>query len=148
MRFGIVSDPHVSPPDAEPYVWHNTLELARSIELLDAALEWLRAQQVDTLVLLGDLTEVADPASFAAVRERALAFGVPVLAVPGNCDVDPVARTVDAFEQIAGAELAAAPALVAADGIAIELIGLAGETGSNHLHGVRTNAEPGAAQIV
>ncbi len=90
MRLGIISDPHCSPPDAEPYLWHNTVDLPRSGELLDAALDWLGAQEIDTLVLLGDLTEAADADSFVVVRERALGLGVPLLAVPGNCDVDPI----------------------------------------------------------
>ena len=108
MRFGIIADPHCAPSDAEPYVWHNTVDLSRSMELLDGALGWLRGQQIDTLVLLGDLTEVADPPLFALVQARAVAFGVPVLAVPGNCDVDLVHRSVTAFEQIAGSGMAIA----------------------------------------
>ena len=84
MLFGIVSDPHVAPPDAEPYIWHNQLELSRSIELLETALEWLRGQQIDTLALLGDLTEAADAESFAVVRDRARSLNVPVIAVPGT----------------------------------------------------------------
>jgi predicted phosphodiesterase len=150
MRLGIISDIHCAPADAEPYVWHNTVDLSRSLELLDAGLDWLREQQIDMLVLLGDLTEAADPASFAAVRERALAFGVPVMAVPGNCDVDPVDRTVTAFEQIAESGLTVAPAFLPLDeGPAIELIGLAGETGSKRLVGVRaTDAAPTGMQIV
>ncbi len=95
MRFGIIADPHCAPSDAEPYVWHNPVDLPRSVELIDAALEWLSSQEIDILVLLGDLTEAADPESFALVRARAVAFGVPVLAVPGNCDVASVDRIGD-----------------------------------------------------
>ena len=150
MRLGIVSDPHVSPLNAEPYVWHNTVELSRSIELLEAGLEWLREQDIDRLVLLGDLTEAADPASFAVVRERVLAFSVPVLAVPGNCDVDPGDRTVTTFEQIAEPVLTIAPALVSKGDVGpIELIGLAGELGSKRLSGIRApDAPPTGWRIV
>lgn len=148
MRFGIIADPHCAPPDAEPYVWHNTVDLPRSVELLDGALDWLRGQQIDTLVLLGDLTEAADPASFALVRDRAVALGVPVLAVPGNCDVDPANRSVTAFEQIAGSGLTIAPALVSSDRFTIELVGLQGEMGSKRLSGLWANTSPSSAQIV
>jgi predicted phosphodiesterase len=149
VRFGIVSDPHASPPDAESYVWHNTLELASSIELLNAGLDWLREQQIDTLVLLGDLTEAADAASFAAVRERALAVGVPVLAVPGNCDVDPVDRAVTGFGRIAMDGLTVAPAIVPLDdGSAIEQIGLAGEPGSKRLAGLRATGDSAGMRTI
>lgn len=150
MRFGIVADPHIAPSDTAPYAWHNTMELPRSLELLDAALDWLRGQQVDALVLLGDVTEAADPASFAAVRDRLVGCGVPVLTVPGNCDLDPVTGAMTAYEQFAGEWRAIAPAVVSlAGGFAIELIGLAAEPDANGLRGVRATAtgEP-AAPIV
>lgn len=136
-RLGIVSDAHLAPPSAEPYTWQNTVDLPRSAELLDAGLGWLREQQIDTLVLLGDLTEAADQESFVAMRERVLEIGVPVLAVPGNCDVDQADRSLTAFEQIADAGLLVAPAHID-DGI--ELMGLTGAPGSKWLTGVRSPA--------
>jgi predicted phosphodiesterase len=149
MRFGIIADPHLAPPGTEPYQWHNTVELSRSSALLDAALAWLRGQRIDRLVLLGDLTEAADRESFTVVREWALDVGVPVLAVPGNCDVDPIARSATAFEQIAGEGLTVAPAVLPlADGPAIELIGLSGEIGSKQLAGVRAHSDARGARVI
>lgn len=134
FRFGIVSDAHLAPATAEPYTWQNTVDLPHSAELLDAGLQWLASQAIDTLVLLGDLTESADSESFEHVRERSFALGVPVLAVPGNCDVDPVQRTTGSFEQIAGPSLTLAPALISMEGRGIiELIGLMGEASTKRL---------------
>lgn len=134
IRFGILSDIHAAPVTAEPYVWQNTVDLPHAVELLDAGLSWLAGQAIDTLVLLGDLTESADPACFAAVGQRALALGVPVLAVPGNCDVDLEERTLTAFTQLAAAGLTIAPAQLAGG---IELVGLVGDAGSKRLAGTR-----------
>lgn len=97
IRFGILADAHLAPPGTPPYQWQNTVDLPRSSDLLEAALAWFASQRIDRLVLLGDLTEAADPASFASVASRARALGVPVWAVPGNCDVDPVDRSTTAF---------------------------------------------------
>jgi predicted phosphodiesterase len=143
VRFGIVSDPHLAPADAGTYVWHNTVDLPHSAELLDAALAWLRVQEIETQVLLGDLTEGADAASFAMVRERVTMPGVPVLAVPGNCDVDLDDRSTSAFQEIAGPNLTVAPALLPMEtGCAIELIGVAGEPDTKALRGLRVAEQP------
>jgi predicted phosphodiesterase len=113
--------------------------------LLDAALAWLQTQEIETLVLLGDLTEGADDVSFSTVRDRAASMGVPVLAVPGNCDVDPANRSTSAFQRIGGSELTVAPALLLLEGgCAIELIGVAGEPNMQSLRGVRATEQPGA----
>jgi len=149
VLFGIVSDPHVAPPDAEPYIWHNQLELSRSIELLETALEWLRGQQIDTLALLGDLTEAADAESFAVVRDRARSLNVPVIAVPGNCDVDSHDRSLTAFERMAEDGLSVAPAsLLMEDGSAVELVGLAREPGSKRLTGVRATSHSARVRTI
>jgi predicted phosphodiesterase len=149
MRFGIISDPHLAPADVEPYIWHNTVDLPHSAELLEAGLAWLRTQAMDTVVLLGDLTESADRHSFDEVRARVAKLGVPVLALPGNCDVDPVDRSTSAFQQIGGSNLTVAPALrPTGAGCAIELIGVAGEPHTEALRGVRVAEQPDALERV
>ncbi|MCA9858193.1 MAG: metallophosphoesterase [Thermomicrobiales bacterium] len=136
-RLGVVADAHSAPPGAEPYVWQNTVDLPHSTELLDAGLHWLAAQQLDALVLLGDLTEAADPASFTAICERATALGVPVFAVPGNCDVDPVDRSLTAFDTIQREEIVTGPDLVpAGPNQILELVHLAAAD-ERRLRGVR-----------
>ncbi|HET9662164.1 MAG TPA: metallophosphoesterase family protein, partial [Thermomicrobiales bacterium] len=123
---------------AEPYAWQNTVDLPHAVELLDAGLDWLAGQRLDALVLLGDLTEAADKESFAVVQERALALGAPVLAVPGNCDVDPVERSLSAFQEIRGERVAISPALLSLlPGCMMELVHLGGEPRSKLLRGVR-----------
>jgi predicted phosphodiesterase len=88
IRLGILADAHLAPPGTPPYQWQNTVDLPRSAELLETALAWFASQRLDRLVLLGDLTEAADPASFTTMARSARSLGVPVWAVPGNCDVD------------------------------------------------------------
>jgi predicted phosphodiesterase len=139
---GVISDIHCAPDTAAPYAWQNTVDLPHSIELLDAALDWLAGQRLDALALLGDLTEAADAESFGVVRERALALGVPVVAVPGNCDVDPVDRSLTAFEETRGERLAVSPGVLRIpSGGLLELVHLAGEQGSTQLRGVRPSID-------
>jgi predicted phosphodiesterase len=149
-RLGIVSDAHLSPATAEPYTWQNTVDLPHSAELLDAALAWLRAQDIDALAFLGDLTESADPASFAAMRERVLGFGVPVLAVPGNCDVDPVDLALTSFASIAGDRVQSGPDRIdLGPGYSVELVHLGDDRAG--LRGVRppeTTVPPGAIHVM
>lgn len=141
VRFGIVSDAHLAPEDAEPYRWHNTVDLPHAAELLDAALAWLETRAIDALVLLGDLTEDADPDSFTQVQDRVLRLGLPVLAVPGNCDVDWSASSTGAFAAIACPGVTTAPAcLPPRDGISIELIGITPAPASKQLRSVREPA--------
>lgn len=142
-RLGILSDIHCAPSTAQPYTWQNTVDLPHSCELLDAGIAWLAEQRIDILVLLGDLTEAADPGSFAVVRERATALGVPVLAVPGNCDVGWDDRSLTAFHAIEGDRLSTELGLVdLGSGRALELVGLAAGSESKRLRGVR-NADAG-----
>lgn len=144
-----MSDAHLAAAGTEPYVWHNTVDLPHSAELLDAALAWLRAQQVDTIVLLGDLTEGADAESFAVVRDRAGKLGKPVLAAPGNCDVDPGDRSISAFQGIAGPGLTVAPAVLPMEaGCAIDLIGVAAEPESKRLRGSLIAERPDAFELL
>jgi predicted phosphodiesterase len=144
-RLGVVSDAHLSPATAEPYIWQNTVDLPHSAELLDAGIGWLAEQAIDTLVLLGDLTEAADPASFAAIRERAISLGVAVAAVPGNCDVDPKDRSLSGFEAIVGDRVFTGPGLFGfgADWM-LELLQLEA-AGPKQLRGVR-HVEAGVSQ--
>ena len=136
-RLGVIADIHAAPATAEPYDWQNTVDLPHSVELLDAGLAWLGKQRLDALALLGDLTEAADAASFAVVRERALELGVPVLAAPGNCDVDPVDRSLTAFEQLRGDRFTISPELLPLlSGSVVELVHLAGRRHSKRLRGV------------
>jgi predicted phosphodiesterase len=142
-RLGVVADAHLAPATAAPYTWQNTVDLPRSAELLDAGLAWLAAQDIDALALLGDLTESADPASFASIREQAMMLGVPVVAVPGNCDVDSTDRSLSAFAAISGDLVLIGPDhLRHAPEWTLELVHLEA-AGEKRLRGVRSS-ETGA----
>ena len=69
-RFGVVAEIHRAPA-GHRVSWHNEMLLDRSDKLLALALKQIAAQQVDAVVLLGDLTSTADDASFEKVREMA-----------------------------------------------------------------------------
>ena len=75
-----VSDCHVS---ADPEADYRGLNAARSLERLLPA---IRAFQPDLLLLTGDVSEDASPASYGRVSARLCTVGAPVLALPGNHD--------------------------------------------------------------
>ncbi len=83
MRFAHISDLHLSQrPESNPVLRHDVAEVARAIVAdIDAISDIL-----DFVVLSGDLTDDADPASFAQVERILSRLGLPVFTVPGNHD--------------------------------------------------------------
>lgn len=152
FRLGILADIHCAPATAEPYTWQNLVDLPHSAELLDAGLAWLAEQQLDALVLLGDLTETADGESFQHVGARAISLGTAVAAVPGNCDVDADDRALAAFEAVQQSTLVISPDVVGiGPGRVLELVHLAPQPDSTLLLGVQspnTASVPHSARIV
>ncbi|MCH7343640.1 phosphodiesterase [Pelomonas sp. CA6] len=65
--------------------------------LLDAALAALRPLRPDALLLSGDLSDDGSPASYAGLRERLRALGLPCVLLPGNHDERGALR--DAFPE-------------------------------------------------
>jgi 3',5'-cyclic AMP phosphodiesterase CpdA len=77
LRIALVSDPHVSTkPRCAPYIEHFKQVIAE-----------VNKAKIDLVLIPGDLTDDAQPASFAEFREMAKGFESPVLFVPGNHDV-------------------------------------------------------------
>lgn len=105
MKIGIITDIHLYPhPDTEKrFAWHNPYPIKRAMAQYDAALERCAAEDVDTVVILGDIAHIGDEACLEAATERAAATGKPVWMVPGNHDctvrADAVASAVSKHGQ-------------------------------------------------
>jgi predicted phosphodiesterase len=110
FQLGVIAEIHRAPSGTPRVSWHNEMLLDRSDELLELALEQLVAQRVDALVLLGDLTNRADDASFAIVGDRARQRGLPTLAVPGNHDAADEHALARFADHLQGHNIRAAPA--------------------------------------
>jgi len=83
IRFAHVSDLHLCDgPDAEPGLSAHAYAVA---EAMARDLARIR-DALDFVVVSGDLTDDAHPASFAAFERLFRPLGLPVLAIPGNHD--------------------------------------------------------------
>ena len=69
-RFGVVAEIHRAPA-GHPRVVAQRNAAGSQRQAAALALKQIAAQQVDAVVLLGDLTSTADDASFEKVREMA-----------------------------------------------------------------------------
>jgi predicted phosphodiesterase len=134
-RFGVVAEIHRAPAGTPRVSWHNEMLLDRSDELLALALKQIAAQQVDAVVLLGDLTSTADDASFEKVREMATERGQLILAVPGNHDAADEYALIRFADHMRGPNITSAPATVlTSNRTAIILTNIERDAGSGELH--------------
>lgn len=116
---GVISDIHLSPPGTPPDGWHNPYPLGQAREMLARAIARCAEENVDAVVLLGDLTHTGDLASLAAVIAETTSLACPVHVLPGNHDFALPPREVRAVvEREGGARLTYAPAAFSvADGL-------------------------------
>lgn len=116
---GVISDIHLSPPGTPPDGWHNPYPLGQAREMLARAIARCAGEDVDAVVLLGDLTHTGDLASLATVIAETATLDRPVHVLPGNHDFAFPPREVRAVaERNGGARLTYAPAAFAvADGL-------------------------------
>lgn len=87
FRFAVVSDPHVGLPHT---IWDspNRFHLVEaSIPAIELILEHLQQQNIDFLLLPGDLTQHGEPENHAWLQKRLSQLPFPVYVVPGNHDV-------------------------------------------------------------
>jgi Icc-related predicted phosphoesterase len=131
----VIAEIHHGEAPAEPVRWHNELALDRTAELLDQAVEVLEGEDLDAIVLLGDLSNLADDASLAHVAQTVAATGRPVYVVPGNHDIDGHPKAVERFRRpLSLSGMVVAPAVVEPDtGIAVALVGLRRDAATNAL---------------
>ncbi len=87
MRLGVLSDLHCELEPAGSR-WINLFEPEGLDRRVDAALEWFSEAQVDLILLLGDIVQVANPSDLAHVFARLAAADVaPLATVNGNHDL-------------------------------------------------------------
>lgn len=87
FRFAVVSDPHIGLPHT---IWDhpNRFHLVEvSIPALELILEHLERQNIDFLLLPGDLTQHGERENHAWLQKRLSQLPFPVYVVPGNHDV-------------------------------------------------------------
>jgi 3',5'-cyclic AMP phosphodiesterase CpdA len=92
FRFAVVSDPHIGLPHT---IWDipNRFHLVEiSIPALELILEHLKQQNLDFLLLPGDLTQHGEPENHAWLQKRLSQLPFPVYVVPGNHDVPNLLR--------------------------------------------------------
>ncbi|GAA5061430.1 3',5'-cyclic AMP phosphodiesterase CpdA [Thermocatellispora tengchongensis] len=97
LRLAVITDSHLCSPGTPYGRWHDRLLLPESWTLWDQAVNAVATSDADAVVLLGDVTNFAEPDMLArALRELARA-GKPIVAVAGNHDVGP---SGDALAQV------------------------------------------------
>lgn len=88
MRFGVVTDAHLAPAGTPPASWHDAYALEQAPALLHAAVARCVAEEVEAIVLLGDLAHQGDAPSLAAALRIAAGTGIPTWVVSGNHDTE------------------------------------------------------------
>ncbi|GAB4385454.1 MAG: metallophosphoesterase [Elainellaceae cyanobacterium] len=87
FRFAIVSDPHIALPHT---IWDHPSRfhlVEVSIPALEVVLERLAVQNLDFLLLPGDLTQHGEPENHIWLAKRLAQLPYPVYVIPGNHDV-------------------------------------------------------------
>ena len=87
FRFAVVSDLHIGLPHT---IWDNPSRfhlVEVSIPALELILDHLQQQQLDFLLLPGDLTQHGERENHAWLQKRLSQLPFPVYVVPGNHDV-------------------------------------------------------------
>lgn len=87
FRFAVVSDLHIGLPHT---IWNHPSRfhlVEVSIPALELILEHLKQQEIDFLLLPGDLTQHGERDNHAWLQERLSQLPFPVYAIPGNHDI-------------------------------------------------------------
>jgi predicted phosphodiesterase len=97
LRLGIVSDLHHTSEPGGALAYHHAFDISGVLARLRAAIAWFDAEEVDALVVAGDLTHHGtDDALDAVLQTVASAWSGRALVVAGNHDIlvddDAVAR--------------------------------------------------------
>ncbi len=87
FRFAIVSDPHVALPETIGDYLSRFHLFEVSIPALEIVLKNLEQQDIDFLLLPGDLTQDGEPENHTWLAQRLAKLPFPVYVVPGNHDV-------------------------------------------------------------
>jgi predicted phosphodiesterase len=88
MRLGIVTDAHLCPPGTPPDGCHNPYAYERAASMLGKALADHRADGINALAVLGDMTNGGDSPSLIQAVALLAPVDVPVVILAGNHDRD------------------------------------------------------------
>ncbi|MEO3795995.1 metallophosphoesterase [Nonomuraea sp. B10E15] len=98
-RLAVIADSHLCSPGTPYGHWNDRLLLPESWTLWREAVDFVAASAAEAVMLLGDVTNFAEPDLLVrGLRELARA-GRPVIAVAGNHDVEPVRDALAAAKQ-------------------------------------------------
>lgn len=89
MRAVVITDVHISPPEAEDITWHDRLALERSADRYRDAINTANNQRADAVFVLGDLTHLGDEGSMRRFLQESARSIAPVYLVAGNHDIVP-----------------------------------------------------------
>ena len=87
FRFAVMSDLHVALPET---VWQNLARIHLvevGIPALEVALDRIAEEDIDFLLVPGDLTQHGEKANHAWIAERFARLPYPVYVIPGNHDI-------------------------------------------------------------
>ncbi|NET56482.1 MAG: metallophosphoesterase [Symploca sp. SIO2E6] len=87
VRFAVASDLHIGLPHTISSTSTRFHLVEASIPLLEVTLDHLQQQELDFLLLPGDLTQHGEPDNHAWLHTRLSQLPFPVYVVPGNHDV-------------------------------------------------------------
>ncbi|MGW4793592.1 metallophosphoesterase, partial [Nonomuraea sp. NPDC004297] len=110
-RLAVIADSHLCSPGTPYGHWNDRLLLPESWTLWREAVDAVAASDAEAVLLLGDLTNFAEPDLLVrALRELARA-GRPVVAVAGNHDVGPSGDALAAAATVVTPEELTVPGL-------------------------------------
>lgn len=95
VKFAVLSDTHFfdtatlgDSAELDAYLVQDRKMIRQSVEIFDAALADIKSQNVDFLMISGDLTKDGERAGHEAMAKRLAALGKKVYVIPGNHDVN------------------------------------------------------------
>ncbi len=95
VRFGIISDPHITLPQT---MWHHPQRfhlVEWSIPAFETALAHLLALGIEFLLLPGDLTQHGERENHQWLSDRLQQLPIPAYVIPGNHDVPTIEALAD-----------------------------------------------------
>ncbi|WP_417070131.1 metallophosphoesterase family protein [Niveibacterium terrae] len=95
VKFAVLSDTHFfdtaalgDSAELDAYLLQDRKMIKESVEIFDAALADIKSQNLDFLLISGDLTKDGERSGHEALAKRLAALGKKVYVIPGNHDIN------------------------------------------------------------